>query len=89
MNVLTHAASSRLFVEHLFVFGSGSVIRSTMLLSTEHVTGGGDGVGDGGGDGSADGGGDGSADGGGDGCGDGGGDGEADGGGVGGDGHVS
>ena len=37
MNVLTHAASSRLFVVHLFVFGSGSVIRSTMLLSTEHV----------------------------------------------------
>ena len=67
MNVLTHAASSRLFVVHLFVFGSGSVIRSTMLLSTEHVTGGGDGVGDGGGAGDAEGGGDGEVDGGGDG----------------------
>ena len=86
MNVLTHAASSRLFVVHLFVFGSGSVIRSTMLLSTEHVTGGGDGVGDGGGDGDAEGGGDGEVDGGGDGSGGGDGDG---GGGDGGAKHVA
>ena len=80
MNVLTHAASSRLFVVH------GSVIRSTMLLSTEHVTGGGDGVGDGGGDGDAEGGGDGEVDGGGDGGGGGDGDG---GGGDGGAKHVA
>ena len=71
---------------HLFVFGSGSVIRSTMLLSTEHVTGGGDGVGDGGGAGDAEGGGDGEVDGGGDGGGGGDGDG---GGGDGGAKHVA
>ena len=77
MYALRHASPSALYVLHA---------ASTMLKSTEHVTGGGDGVGDGGGAGDAEGGGDGEVDGGGDGSGGGDGDG---GGGDGGAKHVA
>ena len=80
MYALRHASPSALYVLHWFESAS------TMLKSTEHVTGGGEGVGDGGGAGDAEGGGEGEADGGGDGSGGGDGDG---GGGDGGAKHVA
>ena len=80
MYALRHASPSALYVLHWFESAS------TMLKSTEHVTGGGAGDADGGGAGDAEGGGEGEADGGGDGSGGGDGDG---GGGDGGAKHVA